>query len=133
MRWIVLVFLTLGLAGTVGADPELRYTNCVEDENDSTVMTCRRVGTEFYRDFTCQPDGRCFTSEAGNHPTIFVEERDDQMILLPLALKSCMMVEFADHPGRFFSMAKKAANDLNHDWTAEVCCRGQCWMVELVE
>ncbi len=54
-------------------DELVRYTNCVEDVIDPKVMTCRRVGTEFYREFRCEHD-RCETSGAGQHPTIFVEE-----------------------------------------------------------
>ena len=68
--WLLALLLLTGCK----PDPLVRYTDCVTDAEDVHTMTCRRIGTEFYRDFQCQPDGRCETSGAGNHPTIFMEE-----------------------------------------------------------
>ena len=68
------LWLLLGLC-LAGCHQLVRYTNCTESARDPRSMTCRRMGTDYYREFTCQSDGRCLTSGAGHHPKVFVEER----------------------------------------------------------
>ena len=61
MRLMIAEYILIALSMS-GCIPQSRYTDCVEWQPiyGKNEVTCRRIGTELYRTFKCDPDSnRC--------------------------------------------------------------------------
>lgn len=118
--WIAsMVIFSLGLVGSVGAHDD---TVCVRTFEQDAGKLAERYGDQFVS-HTCSGALSC---KLCLRPS-------GSSIRIPRALLTCFIAEFNDHRARLLSVALNVGNELHHDGTAQVTCRGQAWTVELVE